>query len=399
MDKRLRWIRQIDWWEIGYLMLYGAIFTYEFLNTTMFPIQWPPRFGYIFLASSALYTIAKFIWHNTYTKKEMILSAVILFAFVMPAILTDYSFLWWVGFLIVGAKGVDFKKILKVYLTIGIIIMLAAFVASQMGWVKNLVFTALRNEVVVYRYSYGSIYPTDFAAHVFYLAVAGICLCEDRISFGKIINLLILALFVQEKCGARTSFICLIVFSFTLIFVKFFKRYIKAKRFYYLVNLSTIGFATLYFALTYMFDIKDPKMVELDTLFSGRLTLGKEAIHNYGYKLFGQNIVEHGWGKGETIDGYFFLDDSYIRIALLYGIILFFIVLAVLFISGIRAINTERIIILFALAVIGLHSFMEHHLLEIAYNPLLLLCFANLKLKVKIGENDERFKESTIKIH
>ena len=163
MDKLRTKVQNADWWEITYLIIYGAIFTYEFLGTTMFEIKWPPRFGYIFLVASALYTIAKFIWHNTYTKREMILSAIILFAFIMPAILTDYSFLWYVGFLIVGAKDVDFDKILKVYLTIGITIMLAAFAASQMGWIEDLVFTALRNNEVKYRYSFGCIYPTDFS--------------------------------------------------------------------------------------------------------------------------------------------------------------------------------------------------------------------------------------------
>jgi len=400
MDKLRTKVQNADWWEITYLIIYGAIFTYEFLGTTMFEIKWPPRFGYIFLAASALYTIAKFIWHNTYTKKEMILSAIILFAFIMPAILTDYSFLWYVGFLIVGAKDVDFDKILKVYLTIGITIMLAAFAASQMGWIENLAFTALRNNEVKYRYSFGCIYPTDFSAHIFYLAVAGLCLCENRITLGKIINLIILAFFVQDKCGARTSFICLFVFAFSVLFVRVFKQYIKRNWLYYVINCATIGFSLLYFGLTYAFDEQDVKMLQLDSLLSGRLALGKKAVYNFGFKLFGQNIVERGWGRGTVEGEYFFLDDSYIRIAVLYGIILLLLVLGMLFVDGIRTIKTKRIIILVALAVVGLHSFMEHHLLEIAYNPLLLLIFADLtnREKKRVGESDERFKESTIKI-
>ena len=66
MDKLKMKLKQADWWEITYLIIYGAVFTFEFLNTTMFEVKWPPRFAYIFLASTALYTVAKFIWHNTY---------------------------------------------------------------------------------------------------------------------------------------------------------------------------------------------------------------------------------------------------------------------------------------------------------------------------------------------
>jgi hypothetical protein len=72
MDKLRIKLKCVDWWEVAYLVIFGAVFIFEFLNTTMFEIKWPPRFGYLFLASTAVYVIAKFIWHNTYTKKEMI---------------------------------------------------------------------------------------------------------------------------------------------------------------------------------------------------------------------------------------------------------------------------------------------------------------------------------------
>jgi len=355
----------------------------------MFEIKWPPRFGYIFLASTALYTIAKFIWHNTYTKKEMIWAGIILFAFLMPALLTEYRFLWYTGFLIVGAKDIDFNKILKVYLVIGITIMVAAFVASQAGVIENLVFTALRDNAVKYRYSFGSVYPTDFSAHIFYLAIAGLCLCENRITLGKIVNLIVLAIFVQDKCGARTSFICLIVYAVALGFLCVFKKRIKTNWLYYIINCATIGFASLYYGLTYIFSEQNADMVKLDNLLSGRLALGAKAVQDYGHKLFGQNIVERGWGRGSTEGEYFFLDDSYIRIAILYGIVLLGVVLIMTFITGIRVINSRRIIILMSLAVIGLHSFMEHHMLEIAYNPLLLLPFVDLTTRSKVGERHE----------
>ena len=389
MDKLKERLQTADWWEISYLIIYGAVFTFEFLNTTMFEVKWPPRFAYIFLASTALYVIAKFIWHNTYTKKEMIWAGIILFAFLMPALLTEYRFLWYTGFLIVGAKDIDFDKILKVYLTIGITIMLAAFVASQMGWIENLVFTALRDEAVKYRYSFGSVYPTDFSAHIFYLAVAGLCLCEDRITLGKVVNLVVLAYFVQDKCGARTSFICLIAFAIAIILVRFTKKYIKGNWIYKVINCSTIAFALLYYMFTYMFIGQENGMLKLDELLSGRLELGAKAIQTYGYKLFGQNIVERGWGRGSTEGEYFFLDDSYIRIAMLYGIVLLIVVLVMFYFCGMRAIHSGKIIILMALVVIGLHSFMEHHILEIAYNPLLMMPFIDLRKKSKVGEKYE----------
>lgn len=380
MDKLKQKLKGADWWEISYLLIYSAIFTFEFLNTTMFEVKWPPRFGYIFLVSSALYTIAKFIWHNTYTKKEMILSGVILFAFIMPAILTEYSFLWWVGFLIVGAKDINFDKILKMYLILGITIMLVAFLASQCGWIENLVYIIHRGDQLLPRYSYGSVYPTDFAAHIFYIAIAGSCLEDKKITIGKIINFIVLAVFVLDKCIARTSSICLVIMACLLLMYKMFNFKIKYKTGYYIFNMATIGFAGLYIALTHLYDKTQNLLVKLNYALSDRLTITSKAIEFYDYKLFGQNIAEKGYGRGVEFEGeYFFLDDSYIRIALMYGVVLLIIVLALSWYNGYKAIQNKNVVILFALAVIGLHSFMEHHILEIAYNPILCYTFAKCK--------------------
>lgn len=382
MDKLKLRVQNADWWEIGYLVIYGAIFCYDFLNSTMFQVQWPPRFGYIFFAASALYTIAKFIWHNTYTKKEMIFSCIILVAFIVPAVLTDYSFLFWIGFLIVGAKDVDFDKILKVYLTLGIIITLAAFVASQMGWIENLVYVVIRDDVWTVRNSYGSVYPTDFAAHLFYLAIAGVCLCENRITWGKIINFVVLALFVLDKCDARTSFICMLTMAVLLIFVHLFKDKIKKNWFYYILNTANIGFAIIYISLTHLYTEANERLYQINDLLSDRLKITKEAIELYDYKLFGQTIQELGYGRTlEKAIDYFYIDDSYIRIALLYGVVLFVVVLVMFWFDGVKAIKSGRIIVLVSIAAIALHSFMEHHLIEVAFNPMLCLLFSNLNEK------------------
>ena len=376
MDKLKERLKQADWWEITYLIIYGAVFTFEFLNTTMFEVKWPPKFAYIFLASTALYVIAKFIWHNTYTKKEMIWAGIILFAFLMPALLTEYRFLWYTGFLIVGAKDIDFDKILKVYLVIGITIMVAAFGASQMGWIENLQYTTLRDEEWIIRNSFGSVYPTDFSAHVFYLAVGSICLAENKITLGKIINFVVLAAFVLDKCGARTSAICLCLMAVMLVAVKYLKDKIKTDVVYHIMNLSMVVLAGLFISLVHMYDTTKEWLLKIDLMLSSRISISNTAFDSYNYKLFGQNVIEVGLGRAEGHrDDYFFLDNSYIRIALLYGVVLLIVALFLFWLIGERAIVNKRVVIIMAIVAIAVHSFMEHHILEIAYNPLLGFVF------------------------
>lgn len=385
MDKLKERLKQADWWEITYLIIYGGVFTFEFLNTTMFEVKWPPKFAYIFLASTALYVMAKIIWHNTYTKKEMIWAGIILFAFLMPALLTEYRFLWYTGFLIVGAKDIDFDKILKVYLVIGITIMVAAFGASQMGWIENLQYEALRGENLIIRNSFGSVYPTDFAAHIFYLVIASVCISEPIKTGSKLFITSLLAVFVLNWCGARTSSICMMALVIAIIVYQSLKKIIEKEKILYILNAFPFTLAGMFLGLVHFFDYEKEWMVKIDSFLSNRLIISKVAINSYEYKLFGQYIRESGLGRLEGIrQDYFFLDNSYIRIALLYGVILFLVVMMLFWKQGLRAIQEKRIILIIAIAIIAMHSFMEHHLIEIAYNP--LLCFLFTKKDVIVDK-------------
>ena len=64
-----------------------------------------------------------------------------------------------------------------------------------------------------------------------------------------------------------------------------------------------------------------------------------------------------------------------------YGIIVFVVVMAILIIVSRRAAYAGRMTMVFAIAFISLHSFMEHHLLDIAYNPFILCVFADFSIK------------------
>lgn len=393
MDKMRTKVQNADWWEMGYLIIYGAIFAYEFLNTTMFEIQWPPRFGYIFLAASALYTIAKFIWHNTYTKKEMIWAGVILFAFIMPALLTEYRFLWWTGFLIVGAKDVDFNKILKVYLVISVTIMVLAFSASQYGIIEDLIYNAYRYGIDFPRHSYGIIYPTDYAAHLFYMVLSVVVLFDEKLkTVGKVWLSLLIACSTYMTANAQTTMLCLLGFALLCVLERLLRKGMpcieKALRW------MPVICAIVFMWLTGIYSIESENMVRLDDYLSGRLTISNNAFQEYSIKLFGQTIKEVGHGGSvEWRDDYFFLDDSYVRILLEYGLLVLIIVLISIAVISKKASEENRFIITLALVAISLHSVMEHHLIDIAYNPMMLALFATLTKSEQIDRRKKCIEE------
>ena len=371
-----------DWWEIVYLVIFGMIFVHDMLDVTMFNIVWPPKFGLIFYFLIMMYTLAKLKFGNCYSKRELVGSLFCLAIFIVAAFTSGYSFLFELAFLVVGAKNVSFDKILKVYFLFGIFIMFIAAVAAKVGWIENLVYTTkgIRN-------SFGMIYPTDFAAHIFYLSLAGACLLEKRIYYIEVFGITLLGAFVYWQCAAYTSTICLIGFAILLILIKVcWNLYEKGKlkwlicfaEFFYLIPcILFLVFANLYNGEKNFWN-------KLDNLLSLRLQFSKKGIEQYGYTFLGQPIKEVGLGRTTMHpSNNFFLDDSYLRILLEYGILVFAIVMFVMFISNRHVKNSRRMVLLAAMVMISIHCFMEQHLLEIAFNPFVLCVFAELGDKKK----------------
>lgn len=375
--------KSIDLWEITYLVLYGLLLIRDFFDTTMFIIPWPVGImRYLYLAI-IIYVIAKMIFHRTYTIPEYLLSFVILLTFSVSAVVSGYIWLVGIGFLIVGAKDVNIDNILKVYLVIGSVILIAAFIASQCGFIENLVYLS---ETKGSRQSFGIIYPTDFAAHVFYLILAGVCIKNRKISIWSILVVLCLDIFLLKACAAYTSFICIGLFLVAMICIKLSEHKEKASaakavKWKYALCGTPVVYCGIFFMLSIFFDEDNHIWYVLDQLLSIRLQLSQWAIKEYGFTLFGQMIPENGNGGSiAENESYFFLDDSYMRIALLYGLVLLIVVLLLMVLSKVRAVRADRMTLFVAMLVVAIHCVMEHHLLESAYNPFIFCVFAALMI-------------------
>ena len=78
--------------------------------------------------------------------------------------------------------------------------------------------------------------------------------------------------------------------------------------------------------------------------------------------------------------GYFYIDSSYLRLVMIYGVIVAFIMVGVMMTISIRSIVKENYVITVILLVVTLSCFVEQHLLELSYNPFLLILLANSKV-------------------
>ena len=102
-------------------------------------------------------------------------------------------------------------------------------------------------------------------------------------------------------------------------------------------------------------------------------------ISRYGFHLKGNYILEEGFG-GSTgpITDYTFIDNSYLKIALRYGLIMFAIILLYLTFLMLRCIRKKDYVMLAIMVIVLIDCVLEHHLIDFSYNIFFFAALAKL---------------------
>lgn len=297
------------------------------------------------------------------------------------------------GLLIIGANQVSFRKILKVYVITGIAITIVVMAAAQMGIIENLVYHQKNRNV---RIAFGSTYPTDFSAHIVFLILAYICIRGIRLKYIEIASFVLLGMFIQHFCQARTNAGCIFMVAAICLMLKVFHgikiqeepiwftkvKKITATVFSVLTRYSMVILMVFIVSMTLLYDESNPMMVKLNYFLSKRLSHGKTGFKNYNVGFLGQYVEMHGFGgKATAPDNYFFIDSSYVKIILCYGLVVTACILLMYFIIGKRAQKRNLIYLMTALGIIGIQCMFEHHIIEIAFNPFALALLSKLDIE------------------
>lgn len=291
---------------------------------------------------------------------------------------TVYQLLW-MSVMVFAAHKVSFRRILWVYVAIVGIGSIVAYGLGTAGIIKLLDYT--RDGIT--RHAFGSIYPTDFAAHMFYLGCALLCLRGERINLVDVGIELMLAVGVYVGCQARSAAYCLVLLGLVALYV-FLWRFIRKKPY----QLSRGGLilccvapclcagAMIWFS--WHFDPTQPFMHELNEWLSGRLRMGRIGFDRYPITLLGQHIKMNGWGAGHVVSTqkYFFLDSWYIQGLLKFGVIGAGAALLMCPIASIRAYRASSYILPLVIVVIGIHCVTDQYLTNLSYDVFLLAASA-----------------------
>ncbi|GGI63596.1 polymerase [Limosilactobacillus caviae] len=356
--KHLNWI---NYFSFGLLMI--KIFVFDRFNIKQY------------LSIIIIIFLAVLSWRNTQINTVMII-----FGFIL------------------GAQGVEFKRIIQQYFRINFSLILLTMLYSLLGIIRNLVF--FRENI--FRYSFGIDYPTDLAAYIFYLCLAYCYLNYKKMNLQRWLLIIGVALSTYLVTNTRLDTLLIILIVPTITIAKRAKatsnQYLKfiASSFWYL----SIILPYTFILLTVNFTFSSPIMVKLNQFFSGRLTYGHQGLNSYGITLFGQKIVEHGWGgiKGlkmmqQNPFNYFFIDSSFVRMLLINGTIIGMIAFIILISISIHETFNHDYILPACIFLVVLSSIIDQHMLEITYDPFILSFLSIVSKKVNGGFNHDEAKK------
>lgn len=365
-----------------YLLAITVFLFAEAMSTTMFPV--PGKVLLLLRGLAVLLVVLKLALYDRISPRFF---WVMVFLFGLGAVIALVSgykepFFWL--FMVVGARNVSWKKILQIYLLVSVSIVLLAFCASMLGVIENLQYT--RDNTVKLRNSFGIIYTTDFASHIFSILLVFFYLVKEKIRLWYFGAAIVIACLVYRFCYTRLDVGCifLMIALFFFLNLRQMGRRLDQK---YHQNIRTKAvfrwvmpiLAFLMFAASAAYRDDSSVMVKADLVASSRLSLGSIGLRAYGASPFGQYIEMVGNG-GSTILGkaYFFVDCSYLYVFLCYGVLFFLVVLAA-FVLCCRKMQRDKYYIA-AILVISINCMIAHHLVELAYNPFVLALLADVSV-------------------
>ena len=363
-----------------FLLCWAIYFFYLFVTTTMF--HWPAWFSNVFHFSIIIVTeIALYKLYRTWFDSKLEFAFMILFLIIgiRYQLLRHDAYIRETVLMCIGAKNVDFRKIVKLSLGIGIAIMVAAFAASQLGLIEDLVYAHGT------RHSFGICYPTDFAAHVFFLLLGYLYLRQGKMHIWEYVLIAAFTFIMFKYTRTRNNTICMyFVLVLSLVWQFFVMRWPEGSgknRLLQVATVGSVGFVVLCVAMSLILTIVYPENAIFrnfdSALLGGRYRMGHEGFLQYGIHLTGSDIPQMGNGSTTVEpDWYFFLDISYITVLLCRGLAVFVMMLIVTGRGMVKCIQKRNLYGLLLFAAMALQCSVEHHWAEPQYNYFYLMMFA-----------------------
>ena len=268
----------------------------------------------------------------------------------------------------------DFRKIIKVFLGCSLVLMVLTWGMSFVKFIPEII--SVRNSK--YRYALGFVYPLETTTFFLFLVICYIYLQNKKYNFKDFVAINLMNMMLYSITGARTS--CILMFVATtlaLIYAKAKTDKVFDKLFpwlgYVMVAFCTIGSL----AGGWLYDLNNSTWAKMNDIISNRLHMMHRAFEEYDLTLFGEKIEWVGYGGLMDINGvvssYNFVDCSYGKILLDYGIVFLVLILVGYGVAYYIASKKKEYGLLITITIVLIVSVMEPRLISLEMNPFVLL--------------------------
>ena len=355
-----------------------------FMYVTKMAFNYPFKYYNYFLLLLRLvsYTLISFkficdLYNKKYSAKE---AAIILLIGIYLIIISYQSktFGYMTYFMyIVTSKGVDYYKIIKYVLTSFIVSTAFVLILTKFGIINDKIFSLnIRN-----RHGLGFNWTTVFPNMFMYMTLYLIYIRKSKISLYEVLIVISIAIFCYIMTDTKSAFALTVLAVFSAYLLKHIKVLSKYHKFYnYISLILPVLMAMFIIIISYCYNSDNIIMAKINSVLTGRLALGKNAINEFGFTFMARALPLVG---GEPLDGstYNFVDSSFLLYLLNFGIIFFILLMALLeyFANLINLKKDTYMLLVFCIFII--HSTFDPQLLNLCFNYfLLVLSYKNTKI-------------------
>ena len=283
----------------------------------------------------------------------------------------------------VASYGKDFKKAGYRSIVIAAVILIVSFLLSIAGVLPD--FIKMRGDME--RHAFGMMYCTDLAAHWCFLLLTCMFIKDGKMKWWFYVGAAILSVLNIVFVDARNSLIIVVLACIgSIVYQSVSKKEVKTASvisnvFQWGLTFSFVILAGLYMILNFAYSQSLVAILEKIPGFSAsiipRLATSRRATMMFPISLFGSPYIQIGDGMGtsEILGIYTFLDDSYISVYVIYGIVGLLLMLSLVTYGQYRLKREGHIFRLFIVSLVAIDCFVEHHWTETGYNIFLLLPF------------------------
>lgn len=293
-------------------------------------------------------------------------AAFMLFNLLISFTTGNYNIILPIAAFMCTASNVEDRHIVKAAFYILAVMMILTILCSMIGIIP---FRAITQWGDRDRYALGFVYVT-FSANYFFHALMMWLFLK-----GKCPNVVETVLIVLLNCVIYYFTDTRAVFYevFLLLAVCWIFKYLRHGDRIPLRQFFLTAFlwgAAISFGLHVFYSPGIGWMSRLNSLLSGRLSLGHRAFTEYGFTLFGQPIQ---WNSFDSTGDYFYVDSSFMNVAVNYGVVLLALLIAGFTLLMRKYLEAGRLYCCIALLFIAIHAITDPQLYSMICNPFLFL--------------------------